>query len=64
MLLLWKAWTFLEGHLKKDKSVSNNVESRKILDEKSTLAIATSNEEHMFICERQIQILQAKNAPR
>ena len=63
MLLLWKAWTFPKGHLKKDKSVGNNVEPKKIPDEKSTSAIATSNEEHMFICERQVQILKVKNAP-
>ena len=39
-------------HLKKDKSVGNKVEPRKIPDDKNTSAIATSNEELLFICEQ------------
>ena len=39
-------------HLKKDKSVGNNVEPRKIPDEKGTSIVATSVEEILFICEQ------------
>ena len=38
-------------HLKKDKGASNNVEPRKIFEKKGTSAMATNEEELMFICE-------------
>ena len=39
-------------HLKKDKGVRNNAEPRKIPNDRNTSAIATSNEELLFICEQ------------
>ena len=41
-------------HLKKDKGASKDVEPRKISKEKGTSAIATSEEEILFICEQAI----------
>ena len=38
--------------LKKDKGASNDVEPRKIFEEKGTSAIASSEEELLFICEQ------------
>ena len=38
--------------MRKDKGVGNNVEPRKIDDENITSAIATSDEELLFICEQ------------
>ena len=40
------------GHLKQEKGIVNDVEPRKIFDDKNTLAIATSEEELLFICEQ------------
>ena len=39
-------------HLKKDKGVSNDVEPRKISEEKGTSVVAASEEEILFICEQ------------
>ena len=37
-------------HLKKDKGIAEDVKPRKFYDEKNTSAIATSEEELLFIC--------------
>ena len=39
-------------HLKKDKGASNDVEPRKISDEKNISVVAASEEELLFICEQ------------
>ena len=39
-------------HLRKDKGMADEVESGKISDDKNTSAIATSEEEMLFICEQ------------
>ena len=39
-------------HLRKDKGMADEVEPRKISDDKNTSAIATSEEEMLFICEQ------------
>ena len=38
--------------MRKDKGVRNNVEPRKIPDEKGTLVVDTSVKEILFICEQ------------
>ena len=40
------------GNLRKDKTLANEVEPGKISDDKNTSAIATSEEEMLFICEQ------------
>ena len=39
-------------HLKQDKGIADDVEHRKIFDDKNTSIIATSEEELLFICEK------------
>ena len=54
MLLLWKPRHFQKDcrHLKRDKGAWNDVEPKKISEEKGTSTVATSEEELLFICEQ------------
>ena len=51
-------------HLKKDKGASNDVEPKKISKEKGTSAIATSEEEILFICEQASANLASEECTR